>query len=129
MNVLGKSSLLSLSVNLIAICLIGCGHGNDDKGVAALHGIAGSTVNEVCENWADYHFEREKVKQIPPYSFVNYEKHSDSSLVVECMVDYSSWGYSKLLRIEKEGGLWLLKGEDDNMRWHKRPSEPDSAIK
>lgn len=84
--------------------------------------VAGSTIEEVCQRFADVHFEREGVGENRTFHHCSPatvdEGGSHGLLTFE--VRYAHWGYSIILILRREAEQWQLAFELEGTRYHMR---------
>ncbi len=85
--------------------------------------LAGKTITEVCQQWADHHFVGKKPED---RTFHTFGKPSldptGNHALVEFWVEYKHWGYTQLLVLTKQQGKWQLRFVAEHNHWTKGPT-------
>ncbi len=84
--------------------------------------VTGSTIDELCRDFADLHFEREGVETRTFHAcsepiIDETERHA----LVTFNVRYAHWGYTIILILRRESEEWRLAFQHEGERYHLRP--------
>jgi hypothetical protein len=85
-------------------------------------GLAGKTVGEALDRYADHHFAREgyKDKKRPPSSFHTVLSPDGTRALVRHWVEHLHWGYAQDLVLTKQADRWRVRIIMFAERWHNR---------
>jgi hypothetical protein len=88
--------------------------------------FVGKTITEVCQQWANHHFDNEKPED---RTFNTFNEPlldpSGNHALVQFWVEYKVWGYSQVLVLTKQQSEWQLRFVAKGEHWHKLPTAED----